>query len=83
MEDFNLHFTGDVHAVGLAHNLLAAFIDASIHHGNKLSINPHTVLWPRVMDVSDRALRQVVIGLGGRKTAIPARQALISPSPQK
>lgn len=71
MEDFNLHFTGDVHAVGLAHNLLAAFIDASILHGNKLNIDPHSILWPRVVDVSDRALRHIVIGLGGRANGFP------------
>ena len=71
MEDFNLHLTGDVHAVGLAHNLLAAFIDNHLHHGNKLDINPHSISWPRVMDVSDRALRNVVIGLGGKANGVP------------
>jgi len=71
MEDFNLHFTGDVHAVGLAHNLLAAFIDSSLHHGNKLNMDPHSILWPRVVDVSDRALRQVVVGLGGKDNGYP------------
>jgi formate--tetrahydrofolate ligase len=71
MEDFNLHFTGDVHAVGLAHNLLAAFIDAHILHGNKLGINPFTISWNRVVDVSDRALRHIVVGLGGKANGIP------------
>lgn len=71
MEDFNLHFTGDVHAVGLAHNLLSAFIDASILHKNKLNIDPLTVSWPRVVDVSDRALRQIVVGLGGKANGYP------------
>jgi len=71
MEDFNLHFTGDVHAVGLAHNLLAAFCDSSILLGNKLNINPMTVSWPRVVDVSDRALRHIVVGLGGKANGIP------------
>lgn len=71
MEDFNLHFTGDVHAVGLAHNLLAAFIDSSLLHGNKLNINPLTISWPRVVDVSDRALRHIVVGLGGKANGIP------------
>ncbi len=71
MEDFNLHFTGDVHAVGLAHNLLAAFLDSSILLGNKLNINPMTVSWPRVVDVSDRALRHIVVGLGGKANGIP------------
>ena len=67
MEDFNLHLTGDVHAISLAHNLLAAMIDNSITHGNPLKIDPLTITWPRVVDVSDRALRKVVIGLGGRE----------------
>ena len=71
MEDFNLHLTGDVHAIGAAHNLAAAFIDNHIHHGNALGIDPHGILWPRVMDISDRALREVVIGLGGRENGYP------------
>ena len=71
MEDFNLHLTGDVHAVSLAHNLLAAMIDNSITHGNKLRIDPHTITWPRVVDVSDRALRKIVVGLGGRENGLP------------
>jgi len=65
MEDFNLHFTGDVHAVSAANNLLAAFIDASLRHGNPLNINPLAVSWRRVVDISDGwALRNIVIGLG-------------------
>jgi len=71
MEDFNLHLTGDVHAVGLAHNLCAAFLDNSILKKNKLNIDPLTVTWRRVVDVSDRALRNIVIGLGGREDGIP------------
>ncbi len=71
MEDFNLHFTGDVHAVGLAHNLLAAFVDNSLLKGNPLNIDPFNILWPRVLDVSDRALRNIVIGLGGKINGIP------------
>lgn len=71
MEDFNLHFTGDTHAVALAHNLLAAFLDASLLHGNPLNIDPLTITWPRVVDVSDRALRRVVIGLGGSENGVP------------
>ncbi|MEO8273380.1 MAG: formate--tetrahydrofolate ligase [Chloroflexota bacterium] len=67
MEDFNLHLTGDVHAIGAAHNLGAAFLDNHIHHGNALGIDELGILWPRVMDISDRALRKVVIGLGGRE----------------
>ncbi len=71
MEDFNLHLTGDVHAIGAAHNLAGAFLDNSLHHKNPLGIDPHGILWPRVMDISDRALRHVVIGLGGREDGIP------------
>src|SRR4051794_14896613 len=71
MEDFNLHLTGDVHAIGAAHNLAAAFIDNHVHHGNALGIDPLSVLWPRVLDISDRALRKVVIGLGGRENGYP------------
>src|SRR6187431_1814965 len=67
MEDFNLHLTGDVHAIGASHNLAGAFIDNSLHHKNPLGIDPHGILWPRVLDISDRALRHVVIGLGGRE----------------
>jgi formate--tetrahydrofolate ligase len=71
MEDFNLHFTGDIHAVGVAHNLLAAFIDNHLHHGNALEIDPYSILWPRVVDISDRALRGTVIGLGGKTNGPP------------
>jgi formate--tetrahydrofolate ligase len=65
MESFNLHLTGDTHAVSLAHNLLAAVIDSEIAHGNKFEIDPVSVTWPRVIDLNDRALRHVVVGLGG------------------
>jgi formate--tetrahydrofolate ligase len=71
MEDFNLHLTGDVHAIGAAHNLAGAFLDNSLHHKNPLRIDPHGVLWPRVLDISDRALRHVVIGLGGKQDGVP------------
>ena len=71
MEDFNLHLTGDTHAVATAHNLLAAFIDNHLHHGNKLNIDPFTLSWPRVVDISDRALRKIVIGLGGKTNGVP------------
>ncbi len=64
MEDFNLHFTGDIHAVSAAHNLLAAMLDAHIMHGNELKIDPYSITWPRVVDISDRALRNIIIGLG-------------------
>ncbi len=71
MEDFNLHLTGDNHAVGAAHNLASAFVDNSITHGNPLAIDPLAILWPRVVDISDRALRRAVIGLGGRENGYP------------
>jgi formate--tetrahydrofolate ligase len=71
MEDFNLHLTGDVHAIGAAHNLAAAFIDNSLHHKNPLAIDPFSIAWPRVVDISDRALRKMVIGLGGRENGLP------------
>jgi formate--tetrahydrofolate ligase len=71
MEDFNLHLTGDVHAIGAAHNLAAAFIDNHFHHGNALGMDPLNVLWPRVLDISDRALRKIVVGLGGRENGYP------------
>ena len=77
MEDFNLHLTGDVHAIGAAHNLAGAFIDNSLHHKNPLGIDPHGVLWPRVVDISDRALRHVVLGLGGREDGIPRETEFI------
>lgn len=70
-EDFNLHFTGDVHAVGLAHNLAAAFLDNSIFKGNRLNINPNAIHWRRVVDVSDRFLRNVRVGLGSEGDGIP------------
>jgi len=77
MEDFNLHLTGDVHAIGAAHNLAAAFIDNHVHHGNALGIDPLSVLWPRVLDISDRSLRRVVIGLGGRENGYPRESEFV------
>jgi formate--tetrahydrofolate ligase len=71
MENFNLHLTGDTHAVSLAHNLLAAVIDAHIAQGNKLDVDLVSVSWPRVVDLNDRALRRVVVGLGGRENGYP------------
>ena len=65
MEDINLHFTGDFHAIGVAHNLLAAMIDNHINHGNALDIDPRRIQWKRVMDMNDRALREITIGQGG------------------
>ena len=71
MEDINLHFTGDFHAVTTAHNLLAAVIDNHIQQGNELDIDTRRVVWKRVLDLNDRALRQVVIGLGGKAHGVP------------
>ena len=70
-EDINLHFTGDFHAISAAHNLLAAMLDNHIHQGNALDIDPRRVLWRRVVDLNDRALRNVVIGLGGALDGVP------------
>ncbi|MGI6650004.1 MAG: formate--tetrahydrofolate ligase [Bacillota bacterium] len=71
MEDINLHFTGDIHAVGTAHNLLAAMLDNSLHQGNPLNIDPRQVVWRRALDMNDRALRKLVLGLGGRLDGVP------------
>jgi formate--tetrahydrofolate ligase len=71
MEDINLHFTGDFHAIGVAHNLLAAALDNHIMHGNALRIDPTRVLWKRVMDMNDRALRHIILGLGGTANGQP------------
>ena len=64
MEDFNLHLTGDSHAVTAAHNLCSAFLDNAIFHDDPLNIDPRSITWRRVLDVNDRALREIVIGLG-------------------
>ncbi|WP_107926142.1 formate--tetrahydrofolate ligase [Lysinibacillus parviboronicapiens] len=71
MEDINLHFTGDLHAITTANNALAAFIDNHIHQGNVLNIDPRRIIWKRVMDLNDRALRKVVVGLGGPVQGMP------------
>ncbi|MDA0762215.1 MAG: formate--tetrahydrofolate ligase [Proteobacteria bacterium] len=71
MEDINLHFTGDFHAIGAAHNLLAALIDNHIHWGNTLGIDPRRIYWRRVMDMNERALRNINIGLGGPSNGVP------------
>ena len=71
MEDINLHFTGDFHAIGTAHNLLAAMLDNHLKQGNALNIDVNRVLWRRVVDMNDRALRSVVLGLGGTANGIP------------
>ena len=71
MEDINLHFTGDFHAIGTAHNLLSALIDNHIYWGNELGIDPRRVTWRRVMDMNDRALRSIVSSLGGVANGFP------------
>ena len=71
MEDINLHFTGDFGAIALAHNLLSAMLDNHIHHGNALKIDTRRIAWKRVMDMNDRALRQMVVGLGGTANSVP------------
>ncbi|MGO2824969.1 MAG: formate--tetrahydrofolate ligase, partial [Brachybacterium alimentarium] len=71
MEDINLHFTGDFHAIQIANNTLAALVDNHIHQGNQLGIDPRRIQWKRVMDVNDRALRQIVVGLGGPTQGVP------------
>src|SRR5581483_4177734 len=71
MEDMNLHFTGDIHAIGAANNLLAALVEAHLLHGNELGIDPLSVTWRRCVDINDRALRDTAIGLGGRANGYP------------
>ncbi len=71
MEDINLHFTGDIHAVTTAHNLLAAMLDNHLHQGNDLNIDPRQIVFRRVMDLNERALRNIVLGLGGRINGVP------------
>jgi len=71
MEDINLHFTGDIHAVSTAHNLLAALLDNHIHHDNRLGIDPRQIVWRRAMDLNERALRNIVLGLGGKINGVP------------
>ena len=77
MEDINLHFNGDFHAVTAAHNLLAAALDASIFNGNPLRIDPSTVIWPRTLDMNDRELRYTVVGLGGKTHGVPRESQFI------
>jgi formyltetrahydrofolate synthetase len=71
MEDLNLHFTGDIHAIGAANNLLAAMLEAHLLHGNRLGVDPLSVSWRRCIDINDRALRDTVVGLGGRANGYP------------
>ena len=71
MEDINLHFTGDIHAITTANNLIAAMLDNSIHQGNPLNIDARQIVWKRVVDLNDRALRNIVCGLGGKANGVP------------
>lgn len=71
MEDINLHFTGDIHAISVATNLIAALIDNSLHQGNPLNIDARTITWKRCVDLNDRALRKIVVGLGGQTEGVP------------
>jgi formyltetrahydrofolate synthetase len=71
MEDMNLHFTGDIHAIGAANNLLAAMLEAHLLHGNDLNIDPLSISWRRCVDINDRALRDITVGLGGRANGYP------------
>jgi formate--tetrahydrofolate ligase len=77
MEEINLHFNGDFHAVTTAHNLLAAALDASIFNGNPMGIDPRTITWPRTLDVNDRELRHTVVGLGGKAHGVPRENAFV------
>jgi formate--tetrahydrofolate ligase len=77
MEEINLHFNGDFHAVTTAHNLLAAALDASIFNGNPLGIDPRTITWPRTLDVNDRELRHTVVGLGGKAHGVPRENVFV------
>lgn len=77
MEAINLHFTGDIHAVTAAHNLLSAMVDAERTHGNDLDIEPDSVVWNRALDVNDRALRKTVVGLGGRTNGPPREDSFL------
>ena len=75
MEDINLHFTGDLHAISTAHNLISACIDNHLNHGNELDIDVNQITWKRVVDMNDRALRDIVIGMGGRLNGIPRQSS--------
>ncbi len=77
MEDINLHFTGDFHAITAAHNLLAAMVDNSIHQGNPLNLDPRRIVWGRTLDVNERALRQIVLGLGGAANSVPRESGFV------
>jgi formate--tetrahydrofolate ligase len=77
MEDINLHFTGDFHAISSAHNLLSAMLDNHLHQGNSLGIDARRITWPRTMDMNDRALRGIVVGLGGPLGGVPREERFV------
>jgi formate--tetrahydrofolate ligase len=77
MEDINLHFTGDIHAVSSAHNLLSAILDNHLQQGNDLNIDPRQISWKRALDMNDRALRQIIVGLGGKMQGVPREDGFI------
>jgi len=77
MEDINLHFTGDIHALTAAHNLISAMLDAHVYHGNEAGIDVNDVVWPRALDMNDRALREVAVGLGGKTGGVPREEGFI------
>jgi formate--tetrahydrofolate ligase len=77
MEDINLHFTGDFHAISSAHALLAAMLDNHLHQGNALGIDPRRITWPRTIDMNDRALRNVIVGLGGASDGVPREEHFV------
>src|SRR5919201_802050 len=81
MEDLNLHFTGDIHAIGAANNLLAAMLEAHLLHGNELGIDPLSISWRRCVDINDRALRDIAIGLGGRANGYEGQPAFVHCGP--
>jgi formate--tetrahydrofolate ligase len=77
MEDINLHFTGDFHAIAAAHNLLSAMLDAHLHHGNALALDVRRITWPRTIDMNDRALRSMIVGLGGTSGGPPREERFV------
>lgn len=83
MEDINLHFTGDMHAITTANNALSALLDNHIHQGNELNIDARRVIWKRVVDLNDRELRKVIVGLGGPIQVFQEKMGLISQLPAK
>jgi formate--tetrahydrofolate ligase len=73
----NLHFNGDFHAVTTAHNLLAALVDSHLYYGNEMNIDPDTISWPRTIDMNDRVLRKIIVGLGGKLNGVPRETGFV------